>query len=251
MNVYYSMKKEDVRTLLARSDEIESEEVSSAVREILEQVRTGGEEAVKERTLAFDGVELTSLLYDRERIGKEARQVSADLASAIAEAARNIETFHASQRPVHEKVEVQPGVTCWQKSVPLERVGLYIPGGTAPLFSTLLMLAVPAKLAGCPSITIATPPRPRRICRSDDPLLCRPARHQGYSHLRWSPGDRRPRLWNRVKQAGRQDLRSGKPLRHRGETAGELSRGVNRYAGRPERGHGCRRLLHSCPVCCC
>jgi len=160
MNVYYSMKKEDVRTLLARSDEIESEEVSSAVREILEQVRTGGEEAVKERTLAFDGVELTSLLYDRERIGKEARQVSADLASAIAEAARNIETFHASQRPVHEKVEVQPGVTCWQKSVPIERVGLYIPGGTAPLFSTLLMLAVPAKLAGCPSITIATPPRP-------------------------------------------------------------------------------------------
>ncbi|MBN2861472.1 MAG: histidinol dehydrogenase [Sphaerochaetaceae bacterium] len=159
MNVYYSMKKEDVRTLLARSDEIESEEVSTAVREILEQVRTGGEEVVKELTRTFDGVVLSSLLYDRERIGNEARQVPAALASAIATAARNIETFHASQRPMHEKVEVQPGVTCWQKSVPIERVGLYIPGGTAPLFSTLLMLAIPAKLAGCSSITIATPPR--------------------------------------------------------------------------------------------
>ena len=192
-----------MRTLLARSDEIESEEVSTAVREILDQVRTDGEEAVKELTFAFDGVELSSLLYDRERIGREARQVPADLASAIATAARNIETFHASQRPTHKKVEVQPGVTCWQKSVPIERIGLYIPGGTAPLFSTLLMLAIPAKLAGCRSITLSDSASCRWLGRSDSPVLCTASRYRGYSHLRRCPGHRRPRLWNRIEQGCR------------------------------------------------
>ncbi len=159
MNVYYSMKKSEVKNLLARSSAEESEDISLAVSEILERVRTEGEEAVLEFTCDFDGVELSSLLYEKKRIAEGAKEVPAELASAITIAAKNIETFHASQRPLHEKVEVLSGVTCWQKSHPIERVGLYIPGGTAPLFSTLLMLAVPAKLAGCPSVTIATPPR--------------------------------------------------------------------------------------------
>ncbi len=159
MNVYYSMEKSDVKTLLSRSLEGESEDISIAVAEILERVKDEGDDAVREMTAEFDGVELTSLLYDSKRIAEEAQQVPEELKKAIGIAAKNIETFHASQRPKHEKVEVLAGVSCWQKSHPIERVGLYIPGGTAPLFSTLLMLAIPAKLAGCPSITIATPPR--------------------------------------------------------------------------------------------
>lgn len=106
----------------------------------------------------FDKVTLSALAVTPEEIQVAGTLVSDELKAAISLAKQNIETFHASQRFIGKKVETMNGVTCWQKSVGIEKVGLYIPGGTAPLFSTVLMLAVPAKIAGCKEIVLCTPP---------------------------------------------------------------------------------------------
>lgn len=119
------------------------------VRTVLNEVRSEGDTAVKRYEEKFDKVTLSGLQVSEEEI-KEARElVSEDLKQAIRTAKANIEKFHASQRFTGQKVETTSGVTCWQKAVAIEKVGLYIPGGTAPLFSTVLMLAVPAHIAGC------------------------------------------------------------------------------------------------------
>lgn len=128
------------------------------VRTVLNEVRSEGDAAVKRCEEKFDKVTLSGLQVSEEEI-KEARElVSEDLKQAIRTAKANIEKFHASQRFTGQKVETTSGVTCWQKAVAIEKVGLYIPGGTAPLFSTVLMLAVPAHIAGCKEIVLCTPP---------------------------------------------------------------------------------------------
>ena len=128
------------------------------VRTVLNEVRSEGDAAVKRYEEMFDKVTLAGLQVSEEEI-KEARElVSEDLKQAIRTAKANIEKFHASQRFTGQKVETTSGVTCWQKAVAIEKVGLYIPGGTAPLFSTVLMLAVPAHIAGCKEIVLCTPP---------------------------------------------------------------------------------------------
>lgn len=128
------------------------------VRTVLNEVRSEGDAAVKRYEEKFDKVTLSGLQVSEEEI-KEARElVSEDLKQAIRTAKANIEKFHASQRFAGQKVETTSGVTCWQKAVAIEKVGLYIPGGTAPLFSTVLMLAVPAHIAGCKEIVLCTPP---------------------------------------------------------------------------------------------
>lgn len=128
------------------------------VRTVLNEVRSEGDAAVKRYEEKFDKVTLSALQVSEEEI-KEAREfVSEDLKQAIRTAKANIEKFHASQRFAGQKVETTSGVTCWQKAVAIEKVGLYIPGGTAPLFSTVLMLAVPAHIAGCKEIILCTPP---------------------------------------------------------------------------------------------
>lgn len=128
------------------------------VRTVLNEVRSEGDTAVKRYEKKFDKVTLSGLQMSEEEI-KEARElVSEDLKQAIRTAKANIEKFHASQRFTGQKVETTSGVTCWQKAVAIEKVGLYIPGGTAPLFSTVLMLAVPAHIAGCKEIVLCTPP---------------------------------------------------------------------------------------------
>lgn len=128
------------------------------VRTVLNEVRSEGDTAVKRYEEKFDKVTLSGLQVSEEEI-KEARElVSEDLKQAIRTAKANIEKFHASQRFTGQKVETTSGVTCWQKVVAIEKVGLYIPGGTAPLFSTVLMLAVPAYIAGCKEIVLCTPP---------------------------------------------------------------------------------------------
>lgn len=128
------------------------------VRAVLNEVRSEGDAAVKRYEEKFDKVTLSGLQVSEEEI-KEARElVSEDLKQAIRTAKANIEKFHASQRFTGQKVETTSGVTCWQKAVAIEKVGLYIPGGTAPLFSTVLMLAVPAHIAGCKEIVLCTPP---------------------------------------------------------------------------------------------
>lgn len=128
------------------------------VRTVLNEVRSEGDTVVKRYEKKFDKVTLSGLQVSEEEI-KEARElVSEDLKQAIRTAKANIEKFHASQRFTGQKVETTSGVTCWQKAVAIEKVGLYIPGGTAPLFSTVLMLAVPAHIAGCKEIVLCTPP---------------------------------------------------------------------------------------------
>ena len=121
-------------------------------------MRAEGDKAVLDYEARFDKVELASLAVTEEEMQEAVEAVGVELKAAIYLAQKNIETFHAAQRFTGKKVETMEGVTCWQKAVGIEKVGLYIPGGTAPLFSTVLMLAVPAKLAGCKEIVLCSPP---------------------------------------------------------------------------------------------
>lgn len=132
--------------------------LGATVSAVLQDVKTRGDEAVKEYEEKFDHARLTDLAVSQDEMDEAERLVSAELKEALILAHVNIERFHAAQEFQSIKVETAPGVTCWQKSVPIEKVGLYIPGGTAPLFSTVLMLATPAKLAGCEEIVLCTPP---------------------------------------------------------------------------------------------
>lgn len=132
--------------------------LNETVSAVLADIRQRGDEAVKEYELKFDKAALTGLAVTEQEMDEAETLVSNELRDAIILAHHNIKVFHISQRFVGQKVKTQEGVTCWQKSVAIERVGLYIPGGTAPLFSTVLMLATPAKIAGCKEIVLCTPP---------------------------------------------------------------------------------------------
>ena len=135
-----------------------TENLFDTVRSVIDRVKAEGDCAVLDYEKKFDKVVLTSLAVSEEEQQEAENLVSEDLKAAIRLAKQNIETFHAAQRFEGKKVQTQPGVTCWQKAVAIEKVGLYIPGGTAPLFSTVLMLAVPARIAGCKEIVLCTPP---------------------------------------------------------------------------------------------
>lgn len=132
--------------------------LNETVAQVLSDVRQRGDEAVKEYELKFDKATLETLAVSEQEMQEAEQLVSSELKAAIELAHQNIHQFHAAQKFEGLKVETQPGVNCWQKSVAIERVGLYIPGGTAPLFSTVLMLATPAKIAGCQEIVLCTPP---------------------------------------------------------------------------------------------
>ena len=134
------------------------ENLFGTVRAILNKVKAEGDRAVLAYEEQFDHVKLSALAVTEAEMQEAESLVDEDLKAAIRLAKQNIEAFHAAQRFEGCRVETQPGVTCWQKAVPIEKVGLYIPGGTAPLFSTVLMLAVPAKIAGCGEIVLCTPP---------------------------------------------------------------------------------------------
>lgn len=125
---------------------------------VFNEVEKNGDEALKKYTSQFDGVDLDDLLVSTAEFNEADSLVSVDLKDAIDLAIRNIKTFHKAQETTPEKIETTSGVTCWRESRPIEKVGLYIPGGTAPLFSTILMLAIPAKIAGCKEIVLCTPP---------------------------------------------------------------------------------------------
>ena len=135
-----------------------TENLFDTVRSVIDRVKAEGDRAVLEYEEKFDKVLLTSLAVSEEEQQEAETLVNEELKAAIRLAKQNIETFHAAQRFEGKKVQTQPGVACWQKAVAIEKVGLYIPGGTAPLFSTVLMLAVPAKIAGCKEIVLCTPP---------------------------------------------------------------------------------------------
>lgn len=143
---------------LAKRPALDVTTLFDTVRTVLEEVRKEGDVAVKWYEEKFDKVTLPELQVSEAEIQEAHALVSEELKQAIRTAKDNIEKFHASQRFTGQKVETTPGVTCWQKAVAIEKVGLYIPGGTAPLFSTVLMLAVPARIAGCKEIVLCTPP---------------------------------------------------------------------------------------------
>lgn len=135
----------------------QTKKINKIVKPILEKVAHSGDKALRKFAEEFDHVELDSLLVSPEEINAAKELISNELKKAIGVAKANIEKFHAAQASAELIVEVMPGVTCRRKSVPIQRVGLYIPGGTAPLFSTVLMLGIPAQLAGCAEIVLCTP----------------------------------------------------------------------------------------------
>jgi histidinol dehydrogenase len=143
---------------LQQRPEADMTSLFDTVREVLDDVRINGDEAVRRYGERFDKVRVTEMQVSEEETDRAASVLDEALKTAIVTACRNIEKFHASQQIEGKKIETMPGVTCWQKSVAIEKVGLYIPGGTAPLFSTVLMLAVPARIAGCREIVLCTPP---------------------------------------------------------------------------------------------
>jgi histidinol dehydrogenase len=128
------------------------------VQTVLNEIKQSGDQALQKFTRKFDGVDLEKFLVLEEELTVAENQVNPELKKAIELAAANIEKFHSAQKTEIRKVETMPGVICWQKPTAIEKVGLYIPGGTAPLFSTVLMLAIPARIAGCREIVLCTPP---------------------------------------------------------------------------------------------
>lgn len=157
MNIIKYPARENWASIVERPH-LDVTELNQTVANVLADVRTRGDEAVKGYELKFDHIDLDNLAVSEKEMKEAEAKVSPELRQAIELAHSNIKQFHESQRFHSKKVETQPGVVCWQKSVPIEKVGLYIPGGTAPLFSTVLMLATPAKIAGCKEIVLCTPP---------------------------------------------------------------------------------------------
>ena len=157
MNIIRYPERLEWNFLLKRSA-LQTESLRETVCEILEKVRTQGDRAVISYEEQFDKVKLNSLEVTEKEFEEAEKEVDIKLKAAIMLALNNIQTFHSSQKFASKKIETLPGVTCWQKAVAIEKVGLYVPGGTAPLFSTVLMLAAPAQIAGCKEIILCTPP---------------------------------------------------------------------------------------------
>ena len=159
MNVFINPPREQWNKLLQRPY-IENASVLASVQTIVEEVKQRGDAAVRAFTKQFDKVELKHFAVSAAEIGTAESHLSQELKTAIQQAQKNIELFHKAQLTKREKIETMPGVTCWRKTVGIEKVGIYIPGGTAPLFSSVLMLGIPARLAGCKEIILCTPSTP-------------------------------------------------------------------------------------------
>ena len=157
MNIIRYPRQEEWKTIVERPH-LDVSQLHAVVNGVLDDVRQNGDSAVRKYEAKFDHAQLDSLAVSEAEMNEAEQLVAKDLHDALVLAHHNIKAFHESQRFEGKPVETQPGVTCWQKSVPIEKVGLYIPGGTAPLFSTVLMLATPAKIAGCREIVLCTPP---------------------------------------------------------------------------------------------
>ena len=157
MKKYSNPEKSQWSQILARPTQ-SFDDLEPTVKEVFEAVQKDGDEAVRKFTQEFDGVSLTDFQVSEQEISEAIGTVSEELKQAIQLAKSNIEQFHTAQKTKRVAVETMPGVACWQEKRPIQKVGLYIPGGTAPLFSTILMLAIPAKTAGCQEIVLCSPP---------------------------------------------------------------------------------------------
>ena len=157
MQVIKYPSREDWATLLTRPA-FDSTSLFGTVQEILDNVRIRGDKAVKEYTLQFDKVNIDAIEVTKDEIAEAEKLISINLKQAIEMARRNIWKFHSEQQQELPEIQTSPGVYCWQKAVAIEKVGLYVPGGTAPLFSTVLMLGIPAQIAECKEVVLCTPP---------------------------------------------------------------------------------------------
>jgi len=157
MNKIYNPKREDWKAILERPTQTAAD-IESIVNTIFTEVQKEGDVALAKYTQKFDSVTIDAFLVTQSEIENAKNAVSAELKDAIQLAKKNIETFHLAQKTDKIEVETSKGVRCWQEKRPIQKVGLYIPGGTAPLFSTILMLAIPANIAGCKDIVLCTPP---------------------------------------------------------------------------------------------
>jgi histidinol dehydrogenase len=157
MKTYKNPERPTWKEILARPV-FDNSRLYGDVQKIIDDVKENGDEALRRYTKKFDHVDIDSISVSKEEIAAAANEVSDQLKAAIDEAERNIRKFHAKQLGCDSYEETTPGVRCWQKTIPIEKVGLYIPGGSAPLLSTVLMLGVPAKLAGCREIVLCSPP---------------------------------------------------------------------------------------------
>lgn len=157
MNNFINPAK-DLWKKLCERPQFDMNALTDSVKDILASVKKSGDKALKELTLKFDGVSPESLLVRKDEIQSAERNLTKELKASIQVAADNIKKFHFAQTRDILSVETMPGVTCWRKATPIEKVGIYIPGGSAPLFSTVLMLGIPANLAGCKEIILCTPP---------------------------------------------------------------------------------------------
>ena len=157
MKTYINPKQQDWERLLKRPTQI-FEDIEDTVIEVFNEVNKKGDKAISKYTQLFDGVNISTFQVSNEEITTASKTISEELKTAISTAKSNIETFHKAQRTKKIAVETIEGVYCWQEKRPIQRVGLYIPGGTAPLFSTVLMLAIPTTIAGCKEIVLCSPP---------------------------------------------------------------------------------------------
>jgi len=157
MNVINFPYRNDWASILARPTST-FETIEPLVDEVFEKVKLQGDAAVREYTAQFDGIELDSFQVSQAEVDAASCLIDTELKEAIQIAYSNINQFHQAQKTAPVSVETSPGVQCWQEKRPIQKVGLYIPGGTAPLFSTVLMLAIPAKIAGCQEIILCSPP---------------------------------------------------------------------------------------------
>src|SRR5574344_629063 len=157
MNIIKYPSKDEWQSIAERPH-MNVSQLNNTVKNVLDKVREGGDASVIAYENLFDHVDLNTLAVTPEEMKEAENLISSELKDALILAHDNIAKFHESQKFDGKKIETKPGITCWQKSVPIEKVGLYIPGGTAPLFSTVLMLATPAKIAGCKEVILCTPP---------------------------------------------------------------------------------------------
>lgn len=157
MTIYQYPQRSEWADIIKRPT-FDNSQLRDLVTNLLDDIRREGDSMIRQLEARFDHCELSDIRVSDDEFKEASENISADLAYAIRQAAHNISRFHESQRCLSYKVETQPGVKCWQKAIPIDRVGLYVPGGTAPLFSTVLMLGIPAKIAGCSKIVLCTPP---------------------------------------------------------------------------------------------
>lgn len=155
---YFNNPSRDTWTALTARPQLSLDFLTSAVRNVMTRVKKSGDHALRELTKQYDHADIGEVAVSATELSEAAQRLPNDLKQAIQTAAANIEKFHAAQVRSSEKIETMPGVTCWRRTVAIDKVGIYIPGGTAPLFSSVLMLGIPARLAGCKEVILCSPP---------------------------------------------------------------------------------------------